>query len=86
MALKYNALTGEFDYVGIPLKTGPIVPTLSGDGDMQLAQIGDKGRVYYQVAGQTYYFEVAGVVGSNININRGQPIGLMGVTYANDVT
>lgn len=83
---KFNPFTGALDYTGIPVQSGLTAPDMSGDGALAVAEIASDGRLYFQVNGKRYY--VTGTEHSplKINIPKGQPIGLMGVTYANDVS
>lgn len=86
---KYNVFTGQLDYTGVPVKTDSAIPAQTGtNGDLQTQFVSSEGRLYFRVNDTLYY-----VVGTqqafaapSINIKRGQPIGLMGVTYADDVT
>jgi hypothetical protein len=83
--LKFNALTGQFDLVGVPVVTDSSQPSEVGpDGDIQTQYVQNDGRIYFRVNGKLYY--VSGIQALfALNIKKGQPIGLMGITYANDV-
>lgn len=88
MGYRLNPLTGEFDLVDLPLVNGTSVPTMSGNGDLQVAEISGDGRIYWEVNGTRYYASGIKPAASPINILAGQPIPIgMGLTftYANNV-
>lgn len=83
---KLNVLTGEFDLVGVPVKSDSEQPIETGpDGDIETQLVQSEGRLYFRVNNTLYY--VTGTQAAfPVRIAGGQPIGLMGVTYAEDVT
>lgn len=82
MAYRLNPLTGEFDLVDLPLLNGLVAPTMSGNGDLQLAEISGDGRVYWQVNGTRYYASGTKPPINPLGANTGQPIPLgMGLTF-----
>lgn len=86
MAFKFNAITGQLDLVSVPLKNGTVSPLETvTNGDIELADISTDGRIYFKVNDVLYY--VSGTRAQfPIRIAQGQPVGLMGVTYAEDVS
>lgn len=85
MAFRFNALTGEIDITNYPFKSSGAAPTLSSDGELQVANVSSDGRVYFRADGNTYYISGLQIIESMF-IPQGQPIGLAGITYANDIT
>jgi hypothetical protein len=85
MAFRYNVLTGELDLVNYPFKSSNSAPTLNQNGEVQVAKIGSDGRIYFRVDNDTFYISGVQIIEAMF-IPMGQPIGLMGVTYAEDVT
>ncbi len=86
MSFVFNPFTGTLDEVKIPLIDNVIAPTMAGNGDIQTAVIGGKGRIYFEANNTRYYIEA---VIQSLNISRGQPIPIgMGLTmtYAQNVT
>ena len=83
---KFNPLTGQLDYTGVPVKSGQAAPPEFGpDGEILTEYVEAEGRIYFRAGGMLFY--VTGIQTSfPVNIPQGQPIGLMGVTYAEDVT
>lgn len=87
MPLKFNALTGNLDLIGEKkLVDGDTnIPSGQSDGYASVVKVGSDGRLYFFVEGERYY--ISGVAEAPaIHILQGQPIGLMGVTYAGDVS
>lgn len=85
MAFKFNVLTGDLDITNYPFKSSGSAPTLTQNGELQVAKVGSDGRVYFRVDNDTFYISGIQIIEAMF-IPRGQPIGLMGVTYAEDVT
>jgi len=84
MAFRFNPITGELDITNYPFKSQNGAPTLNQDGEIQLANVSNDGRVYFKADGNTYYVSGVQII-NQMFIAAGQPIGLMGVTYAEDV-
>lgn len=84
MGFKLNPLTGDLDITNYPFKTGTVQPVLTQDGQVALTDISGEGRVYFKTDGNLYYVTGTQIIVA-LNIVIGQPIGLAGVTYAEDV-
>lgn len=85
MAFRYNALTGELDITNYPFKSGIAQPVLNQDGEVAVAKVSNDGRVYFRTDGDLYYVSGVQIVQAMF-IPAGHPIGLMGLTYAEDIT
>lgn len=73
------------DITNYPFKSSGSAPTLTQNGELQVANVSSDGRVYFRTDGNTYYISGLQIIEAMF-IPMGQPIGLMGVTYAEDVT
>jgi hypothetical protein len=89
---RYNPFTGQLDYTGVPVKSGTAVPNSNvnagPDGLLESGYIVSDGILYFRAGGNMYKLTgtlVPPNTASNPMILKGQPIGLMGVTYAEDV-
>lgn len=89
---KFNPFTGELDYTGVPVKSGTTEPNsnvgAAPDGYIESDYIVTDGILYFRAGGNMYKL-IGTLVPPNASepiILKGQPIGLMGVTYAEDVT
>lgn len=87
--LTFNPVTGNLDLIGDKLlPNGTTTPTNEANGYTSLVEVSPQdGRIYFFVNGSRYY-----IIGTYnppaapvISIKRGQPVGMMGVTYAGDV-
>lgn len=85
MAFRFNPLEGTLDITNYPFKSSGSAPTLTNDGEVQVANVSSDGRVYFRADGNTYYISGIQIIEAMF-IAAGHPIGLMGVTYAEDVT
>lgn len=85
MAFRLNPLTGELDITNYPFKSSGSAPTLNQNGEVQVANVASDGRVYFRADGNTYYISGVQIIEAMF-IPAGHPIGLAGVTYAEDIT
>lgn len=84
MAFKFNPLSGDLDITNYPFESTTSQPTLTQDGEIVVARVSNEGRIYFQADGDLFYVTGTQVIQA-LNILMGQPIGLAGVTYAEDI-
>ena len=92
MAYKFNALTGTLDLVRSNTELDTRFVNVSGDTMTGNLVLGTHFLSLTDSNGVVWHFTVdtSGAIvtapGEVVNIQTGQPIGLMGVTYAEDIT
>lgn len=85
MPIKFNPITGNLDLIGDKKILYNGIPVGQPNGYVSATEVASEdGRLYFFVNGTRYYIQGITEI-PPISIKRGQPIGLMGVTYANDV-